>query len=352
MIMTYTRKPACRIATLVLATVFLAGCSKNGDDGKSLSEVQQADFSTATVQEENQLVRPPNVISEVDRTLLRIDQEGISRLLPEISKARLIREGSNFWLEVDHGVEEVWSVLRDFWQSEGFNIEIEVPETGLIETEWRQDRSKVIGVGLSRYLDLAFERVNDTGERYRFRSRIERGERPETTLVFISHRAIHEAPNPSGPQFRPLPNDPTLEAEMLRRLMLRFRLDDESIARVEDFERSAETNDLYELADGTLLILRGREQAWLLLLQALDRGGYTLVDKDQEAGSVTIRTADPTIDQEDLGFLDTLLGTGQEDGEPFEAEIAIRSAGTDRTEVLVPEGELGESILDVLVTNI
>lgn len=346
--------PIARAAALAAVAAAMLGCGAlNMDEtDQALAKVQQADFSSAGGLEDNRLARPPNVISDVDRTLLRIENEGASRLLPTVSQARLRRDGDSFWLEVDLEPEVVWQTLRDFWTSEGFELDIEIPEAGVIETDWRQDRSRILGIGLSRYLDLALERVNDTGERYKFRSRIERGERPGTTLVFISYRAVQEVAQAIGYGFEPLPKDPTLEAEMLRRLMLRFRLDEESIARVEDFEQSAERSDIYQLESGTLTILRGREQAWLALLQALDRSGYNLVATDKDAGSVTIRTADPNIGEEDLGFFENLLGSDPEGGEPFEATISIQPEGADRTKVVVPEGELGETIIDILVANL
>lgn len=345
---------ALPLAAALAASLVAAGCSNitGSDDQQVLSQVQQADFTSAGGEDENRLARPPNVISEVDRALLRIDEEGVSRLLPTVSQARLRREGTTFWLEVDLDPEAVWPTMREFWLEEGFDLEFEIPETGVIETDWRQDRSRILGTGLSRYLDIALERVNDTGERYKFRSRVERGSAPGTSLVFISHRAVQEVTNAVGAsRFEPLDKDPTLEAEMLRRLMLLFRYEDEVIARIEDFEESALPSDLYVIDSGTLVILRGRDEAWLLLLQALDRSGYNLVSTDEGAGTVTIRTASPATGEEEEGILQQWFG-GAEGAEPFEAVIEIAAAGSDRTEVLLPEGELGETIRNVLSANI
>ena len=345
---------ATRAMALAVAPLVVAGCSSGelGEKTREIAAAQRADFSTALEEEVNRLARPPSVITEVDKTLLRIDDGNASRLLPTVNQARLLREGRRFWLEIDQDPEIVWNVVREFWNSEGFEIEFEVPETGVIETDWRQDRSKILGIGLSRYFDIALERVNDTGERYKFRSRVERGESPGSSLVFISHRAIQETPRAAGPQFDPLPNDPTLEAEMLRRLMLRFRRADEALARVEDFEESATTRDLYEASGNSLVILLDREQAWQLLLQALDRSGYIIVASDKTTGSITIRTAVPSIEDEDEGFFGNLFGTSGTEGEPFEATIAISSQGSNRTEVIMPDGDLGETIVGILIENI
>lgn len=345
---------ALTLAAALAASLLAGGCANitGGGDQEALSQVQQADFTSAGGEDENRLARPPNVISEVDRALLRIDEEGVSRLLPTVSQARLRREGTTFWLEVDLDPEAVWPTMREFWLEEGFDLEFEIPETGVIETDWRQDRSRILGTGLSRYLDIALERVNDTGERYKFRSRVERGPDPGTSLVFISHRAVQEVTNAVGAsRFEPLDKDPTLEAEMLRRLMLLFRYEDEVIARIEDFEESALPSDLYVIDSGTLVILRGRDEAWLLLLQALDRSGYNLVSTDEGSGTVTIRTAAPAPGEDEEGILQQWFG-GAEGAEPLEAVIEIAAAGSDRTEVLLPEGELGETIRNVLSANI
>ena len=342
-----------------LSSILVIGCSTTEDVAEEEFPIPEeelyvennlADFTSAWTIDDNVLARPPNIINNVDIQLLQIDEEGLDRLLPQMSQARIKREGSIYWLEVDLPPERVWTLLRDFWVEQGFAIEIEVPELGVLETDWRQDRSKVLGTGITRFLDVAFERIHDTGERYRFRSRIERNPNKEdSTDIFISYRAIEELP---GQEFRNLENDPTLEAEMLRRLMLKFRLPEESLASLEDFSDLATITEVYEVDGNTLVVFLNREESWRRVLQGLDRSGYTVVDKNESIGLIKIKIADPTIKKEELGFFAQLFGGQQEDGEPFEVDVVLASSENQETIFEFPDDEVGVQILNVLVTNI
>jgi outer membrane protein assembly factor BamC len=67
--------------------------------------------------------------------------------------------------------------------------------------------------------------VYSTAERDKFRTRLEPGSTPGTTDIFISHRGMYEIFVSEGKdqtKWQPRPPDPELEAEMLRRLMIRL----------------------------------------------------------------------------------------------------------------------------------
>lgn len=350
-----------RPGRLLLPALALAAAGCGGDEAEIAeeaveieesppAEAAESDFTSAWNNDEETLARPPNIINEVDLTLLQLDKQGIDRLLPEIAQVKLRREGSLYWLSIALPPDRVWPIVRDFWLEQGFAIEIELPEAGVFETNWRQDRSKVLGTGLTRFLDAALENLNDTGERYRFRTRIERDpDDAGRTEVFISYRAFQEL---AGGEFKTLPRDLTLETEMLRRMMLKFRLPGENIASIEDFVSEANVDELYERDGSRLAIKRGRDEAWRRLLQGLDRSGFTVVAQDKDAGTVKILYANPTVAEEEQGFFSRLFGLGQEDGESFEADLLLVDASAERTVFAFPEGEVGDRILAILVTNI
>lgn len=344
------RRRALPVLTLALLA---SGCGREEEPLVIESEPEQAeasDFSSAWSNDDEILAQPPNLINEVDLTLLQLDRQGIDRLLPEIAQVRLRREGSLYWLNVSLPPDKVWPIARTFWLEQGFGIEVELPEAGVIETDWRQDRAKVLGTGLTRFLDAALETLNDTGERYRFRMRIERDpDDAEATEIFISYRAFQEL---AGGEFKTLARDITLETEMLRRMMLKFRLPGENATSLEEFAAPLAADELYSLRGSQLAIKRNRDEAWRRLLQGLDRSGFTVVSKDKEAGIVEILYADPTVAEEELGFFNRLFGRGQDDGESYRADLAIVAANSDETVFAFPEGEVGERILAILVTNI
>ena len=59
------------------------------------------------------------------------------------TKVRIERAGTERWLVVQATPQQVWPVVKDFWQENGFIINIESPETGVMETDWAENRAKI-----------------------------------------------------------------------------------------------------------------------------------------------------------------------------------------------------------------
>ena len=71
-------------------------------------------------------------------------------------------------------------------------IKIERPEAGVMETDWAEDRSK-IPQGAGRNLNgRPGEELYSSGQRDKFRTRLDRGFQPDTTEIYISHRGLIE----------------------------------------------------------------------------------------------------------------------------------------------------------------
>jgi outer membrane protein assembly factor BamC len=135
---------------------------------------------------------------------------------------RVERVGNSRWLSVPMTPEQLWPQLRQFWQNNGMALEIDRPEIGLMETGWAENRAKLPQDVVRRTLGKVFDSAFDSGERDRFRTRVERGS-AGTTEVHISHRGAEEMVNPNTKEYvgwKVRANDPALEAEMLARLML------------------------------------------------------------------------------------------------------------------------------------
>ena len=122
--------------------------------------------------------------------------------------------------------DQVWPVVKDFWQETGFIVNVEMPEAGVMETDWTENRARISDPGFIRgILGKLLDQVYSTSERDKFRTRLERGAEPGTTEIYISHRGMEEVSTTSAQEqtkWQPRPADPELEAEMLRRLMVRF----------------------------------------------------------------------------------------------------------------------------------
>src|SRR4030042_2329230 len=151
---------------------------------------------------------------------------GTQTLLPAQDKVRIERAGTQRWLVVQATPQEVWPLIKDFWQETGFIVNLESPETGVIETDWAENRANIPQDVIRRTLGKVLDGLYSTAEGDKFRIRIEAGK--DATEIYISHRGMMEVYATEGKDktvWQPRPADPELEAEMLRRLMVRFGVD-------------------------------------------------------------------------------------------------------------------------------
>lgn len=234
-------------------------------------------------------------------------------VLPNIDNVRIDRSGTQRWLVVPGTPEQLWPVVKEFWQETGFVINVETPEAGVMETDWAENRAKVPQSGLTGILAKALDSISSTSERDKFRTRLERGTQPGTTEIYISHRGMEEVfINEYRDQLRwqPRKPDPDLEAEMLRRLMVRFGVEEDraktQVAGTK-FEPQAKIN---KGADGDRLALNDPfDRAWRRVGLALDRVGFTVEDRDRSKGLYFVRYIDPNADlktTEDKGWFSKL----------------------------------------------
>src|SRR5512135_2797286 len=153
-------------------------------------------------------------------------QAGSTGLLPSQDKVTIERAGSQRWLVVHAKPEQVWPEVKEFWQETGFLLKMESPESGVMETDWAENRAKIPMDPIRNVLTKVVDGLYSTAERDKFRTRLERGAEAGTTEIYISHRGMYEViqGGDGGNQtvWEPRPADPELEAEMLRRLMVRF----------------------------------------------------------------------------------------------------------------------------------
>jgi outer membrane protein assembly factor BamC len=158
-----------------------------------------------------------------------------TRLLPKVDKTRIERAGSQRWLVVEYPIQDAWPVIKDFWQSLGFIINVETPEAGIMETDWAENRAKIPQDALRNLLGKVIEGLYSTAERDKFRTRVELSADGKSTEIYISHRGMYEVfeGTQSGSDqgngrtvWQPRAADPEIEAEMLRRLMVRFGIEE------------------------------------------------------------------------------------------------------------------------------
>ncbi len=239
---------------------------------------------------------------------------GSTALLPDAGKVRLERAGSERWIVVPEAPEKVWPIVKEFWQELGFLIKIELPEAGIMETDWAENRAQLPDEPVRNFMSKVLGSIYSNGERDKFRTRLERSSEPNTTEIYISHRGLVEvyANQLQGSTvWQPKPSDPGLEAEFLRRLMVRFGVDDgrarTQLAAVKREERAKIVSA--EGGAGTLELTEPFDRAWRRVGLALDRVGFTVEDRDRSKGFYFVRYVDSTVESQDKkndGFLSSL----------------------------------------------
>jgi outer membrane protein assembly factor BamC len=313
-------------AGLAVVALTLAGC------GSKLLEPDRVEYKAAaklpsleippdltspTREERYQVpdIGPPGTATysgySADRT--GSPRSGTTELLPDVGKAKLERSGNERWLVVSEPPEKVWPIVKEFWQENGLLINIEVPEAGVMETDWAENRAKIPQDFIRSTLGRIFEGAYSTSERDKYRTRLERGQQPGSTEIYISHRGIVEvytSDKQDKAVWQPRPADPGLEAEFLRRLMVRFGVEDSSArTQLAAPEAKPERARIVNSQDGAgvLELTEPFDRAWRRVGLVLDRVGFTVEDRDRSKGFYFVRYIDSEIDaKRDEGFLSSL----------------------------------------------
>lgn len=263
-----------------------------------------------------------------------------SVLLPVTDKVRIERGGGQRWLVVSLPPEAVWNTVRDFWQQTGFNVVIERPESGIMETDWAENRAKIPDDIFRRTLGRVLDFAYSTNERDKFRTRIEPGIEAGTTEVYVSHRGLEEVARPApgggtagnGFVWQARPVDADLEADFLRRMMVKFGVPEAQSRQVVAAAAAATPVDrakIERLNEGgaQLVVDDSFDRAWRRVGLALDRVGFTVVDRDRSKGLYFVRFADPDTDagrKKDEGWLSKLaFWRSDEKEKPEQYQIVV-----------------------------
>lgn len=279
-----------------------------------------------------------------------------SGVLPQVDKMRIERAGSQRWLVVNASPDDLWPQVKEFWQETGFLIDIEQPEAGVMETDWNENRAKLPNDIIRNTIGRLIDQLYSTPERDKFRTRLEPGAEPGTTEIYVSHRGVVEVytnERSDNTVWQPRPADPELEAEMLRRLMVRLGADNERAKVLLAAQPVAERAQLVSADKGsTLQVYEGFDRAWRRVGLALDRVGSTVEDRDRSQGVYFVRYVDPEVDatgKKDGGILSKLLFFMPDDKPDPKAgqsqyRILVKGEGKQSSvQVLTREGGLDDT---------
>jgi outer membrane protein assembly factor BamC len=293
-----------------------------------------------------------------------------------VGDTRIERLGNDRWLSSPLTPEEIWPVLRTFWQERGLALAVDLPEAGVMETDWAENRAKLPQDVIRATIGKAFDSAYSTGERDKFRTRVERT--PTGTDVFITMRSMVEVYNTvdkTNTVWQPRPADPMVEAEMLGRLLLKLTTKttpatSSSAARAAAAAGAASAvtsvaapppraRMLEDRAAPALQVDDGFDRAWRRVGLALDRSGFTVEDRDRAQGLYFVRYVDPAqAGKEEPNFITKLFSSKNDTSAPVRYRVSVKAEGAASIVTVLdnqgaPEkGEAGQRIVKMLLVDL
>ena len=357
-----TSQKACKLrtaqtvgtASILAASLLFAGCSSVNSllagDKVDYKSSGKAGPSLDVPPDLTQLSRETRYVvpgSAITASAYQLGSGG-SQIVPvaatSVGDVRIERAGNQRWLVVNRPADQLWSPVRDFWLESGFLLALDQEKLGIMETDFAENRAKIPQDFIRSTIGKLFDGLYSTGERDKFRTRLERNAIGGTE-IYISHRGMVETVNTrSGAQtagaasggdtiWQPRPADPELEAEFLRRMMVKLGVSQEQSKALVAAGATAPTSRVANI-NGTPVVQMDEDfdRAWRRVGLTLDRTGFTVEDRDRAQGTYFVRYVEPMPDSKEPGFLSKLFSfSGSSAVPPLKYRIAVKSQGSATT---------------------
>ena len=372
---------AARCGALLLVPVLLAGCG--------VFESKRVDYKS--VQKTKPLDVPPELttpskderysVAEIgskgttfssylaERGGKKPSEAEVTALLPSYDKQRIERAGTQRWMVIDSAPDKVWPILKQFIVARGLQIKLESVESAIIETDWAERQMGVTLGGIRGALARGLGTLYDTGERDKFRFRLEPGQTPGTTEVFVSYRAAEEIYVDEGKtdtRWQPKAANPEQEAEMIVRLMAFIGMEEKKALAAVSSEPTVGARARIVKNDVALTLeFDDRfDRAWRRVGLVLDRNGFTVEDRDRKGGLYYVKYDDPVADKkkEESSFWSSLaFWRDKEALVPADSKfrIYVKAGGEDLSLVTVMNKDgvvlntaTAQRILDLMVKEL
>lgn len=255
----------------------------------------------------------------------------------QVADVKMVRTGTQRYLLVQRSADAVWDPLRDFWKDNKFTLTTDQPELGIMETDWAENRAKLPQDFVRKTIGRIFDTLYSTGERDRFRTRVERTD--NGVEITITHRGMLEVfSNAAQTQtmWTPRAADPELEIEFLRRLMLRLGGQNTASAKNAVAGPAAANTSSGIAADVKVVTVNQRpaieisdgfDRAWRRVGVAIDRTGFTVEDRDRAQGYFYVRYAPPGTSGSEPGFFAKLFSSDKATPSLAKYRIVLTSKG-------------------------
>jgi outer membrane protein assembly factor BamC len=256
------------------------------------------------------------------------------------------RAGNQRWLVVKRAPDKVFPILRDFWTDNGFLLATDEQSLGIIETDWAENRAKLPQDFIRASLGKLLDSIYSTGERDKFRTRVERNSGGGTE-IYVSHRGMvekYQSGNAGTTVWEPRAPDPELEAEFLRRMMVKMGVTEEQSKKVAAAAPTTQTSKITtENGQSVVQVNEAFDRAWRRVGLALDRTGFTVEDRDRAQGIYFVRYVAPNPDKKEPGFFAKLFNN-EANTPVLKYRILVKGANATQTVVSVLNATGGAAI--------
>jgi outer membrane protein assembly factor BamC len=245
-------------------------------------------------------------------------------------------------LAVEGATVQIWPKLREFWEAQGYALELDDVELGVIETAWNENE-----------IDL---------ERDRFKIFAEPGEEAGTTVLYISHEGEALLPQGEDLVWQRRPRNVDVERGFVERLQEQLTGAPVTIAATEGEEPSyspasepdqvASSTDALMVGTPTpettgprhaelvsvgggkvyLTVAQDFSTAWKTTGRALEKAGVDVKDSDKGRGVYLVELEQLPVEGEEPGVWNKLKFWDREKG--AELQVSLTGVG-EKTEVVV-----------------
>jgi len=352
------RRILSTVAVLMCVCFGLVSC-------KSVTSNDTVDYKSAGAVRGPNLSYPPDLITaQADRRYIVQDGTATmseynaaakksaqlrSNVMTGIPGMRIARDGERRWLVVEKPAPELYPQIKDFWQENGFLLVVDSPSTGIMETDWAENRAKIAQDWIRSTIGGALDTIYDTGERDKYKTRLE-AIKPSETEIYITQRGAVEKCTTDNTGacistiWTPRPNDPELEAAFLARLMERLGMTQEqakAMVAAPLGPKAPKAKLVQEGVDKAHIDLgTSFDRAWRDVGLALDRSNFTVEDRDRSSGVYYVRYVSPKDTGETKGFFANMFSS--KDDSSLKAKkyrVLVQKAGDEASSVYVQDAD-------------
>ena len=354
----FLRRYCSILALLMMALATLTSC-------KSVTSNDTIDYKGSGAIRGPNLAYPPDLItSQADRRY--IVQDGTATMsdynaavkkssqlrtnvMTGIPGMRIARDGERRWLVVEKPAVELYPQVKDFWQENGFLLVIDSPSTGIMETDWAENRAKIAQDFIRSAISSTIGTIFDTGERDKYKTRLE-PTKPGETEIFITQRGAVEECVRDVTQaclstiWTPRPNDPEIEAAFLARLMERLGMTQEQAKAMVAAPLGPKTPKAKFIQDGVntahIEMSSGFDRSWRDVGLALDRSNFSVEDRNRSNGVYYVRYVNPKDLGDTKGFFSNLFSSRDDSSlKAKRYQVIVKSNGDNASSVYVQDAD-------------